>query len=96
MSVFLPGAAWVILSKTPKADESIDQMRECDSDKGEGGPRIRKFCGHHLSMAPKVTKACLQYHPPTPMYREIRFKCDVLIVTLLKWMGKITQIMSET
>ena len=84
MSVFLPGAAWVILSKTPKADESIDQMRECDSDKGEGGPRIRKFCGHHLSTAPKVTKACLQYRPPTRMYREIRFKCDVLIVFFFK------------
>ena len=37
---------------TPKADESIDKLRECDRDRG-GCPKIRKCCVRHLSMAPK-------------------------------------------
>ena len=37
---------------TPKADDSTDKLRECVRDKG-GGQKIRKFCGRHLSMAPK-------------------------------------------
>ena len=38
---------------TQKAEVSADKLRECDSDKGEGGKKIRKFCGCHLSMAPR-------------------------------------------
>ena len=32
---------------TPKADDSTDKLRECDSDMGEGGLKIRKFSGRH-------------------------------------------------
>ena len=41
---------------TRKADDSTDKLGECDGDKGEGdgGQKFRKFCGCHLSMAPKV------------------------------------------
>ena len=35
-----------------KRDDSTDRLREWDSDKGGGGPKIRKFCGRHLSIAP--------------------------------------------
>ena len=38
----------------PKHDNSTDRLREWDSDKGGGGgQKIGKFCGRHLSMAPK-------------------------------------------
>ena len=33
-----------------KRDDSIDRLCEWDSDKGEG---VQKFCGRHLSIAPK-------------------------------------------
>ena len=36
-----------------KRDDSTDRLREWDSDKGGVGPKIRKFCGRHLSIAPK-------------------------------------------
>ena len=36
-----------------KRDGSTDRLREWDSDKGGGGPKIQKFCGRHLSIAPK-------------------------------------------
>ena len=36
-----------------KRDDSTDRLRELDSDKGGGGQKIGKFCGRHLSMAPK-------------------------------------------
>ena len=35
-----------------KRDDSTDRLREWDSDKGGVGPKIRKFCGRHLSIAP--------------------------------------------
>ena len=28
---------------SPKADNSTDKLRECDSDKGGGGQKIQKF-----------------------------------------------------
>ena len=31
----------------------VDRLCEWDSDKGGGGPKIRKFCGRHLSIAPE-------------------------------------------
>ena len=37
-----------------KCDDSTDRLREWDSDKGGGGPKIRKFCGRHLSIAPNI------------------------------------------
>ena len=37
----------------PKADKSIDRLRECDSDRVGG--KIRRVCRRHLSMAQKGT-----------------------------------------
>ena len=34
-----------------KRDDSTDRLREWDSDKGGVGPKIRKICGRHLSIA---------------------------------------------
>ena len=41
---------------SPKADDSTDKLRECDSDKGEGGggQKIRKLCGRHLGTVPLI------------------------------------------
>ena len=38
-----------------KRDDSTDRLREWDSESlsvTRGGPKIRKFCGRHLSIAP--------------------------------------------
>ena len=32
----------------PKRDDSIYRLREWDSDKGGGGPKIQKNCGRHF------------------------------------------------
>ena len=37
---------------TPKAHESTEMLRECDSDKGEGGPKIQTFLGMSYVHAP--------------------------------------------
>ena len=44
---------------TPKADDSTDKLRECDSDKGDGGQKFWKFCGRHISMAPLLLEYVL-------------------------------------
>ena len=41
-----------------KRDNSTDRLREWDSDKGGRGPKIRKFCGHHLIIAPNACTIC--------------------------------------
>ena len=42
---------------TQKADDSTDKLRECDSDKEEGGQQFSKFCGRHLCMVPYLGNA---------------------------------------
>ena len=51
-----------------KRDDSTDKLREWDIDKGGGGPKIRKICGRHLSIAPKMDcyyelGGQFRYHP---------------------------------
>ena len=36
---------------TPKAHESTDKLRECGTRR-RGGPKIRKYCRHHVYMPP--------------------------------------------
>ena len=47
----------------PKRDDSTDRLRERGSDKGGGGPKIGKFCGRHLWMAPKSLEGFLESGP---------------------------------
>ena len=39
----------------PPKQTSTDKLRECDSYRGGGGLKIRKFSGRHLSIAPYTT-----------------------------------------
>ena len=70
-----------------QADESTDKLRECDSDKGEGVKKIRKFCGCHMYMPPK--KKQLRLGPYVPrVFRSLArpvfpsWKCGQILFTL--------------
>ena len=39
-------------SVTVSGEVCTDKLRECDSDKAGGGKKIRKFCRHHMNIAP--------------------------------------------
>ena len=41
-----------------KRDNSTDRLHEWDSDKGGRGPKIQKFCGRHLIIAPNACTLC--------------------------------------
>ena len=47
---------------TPKADESTDKLRECDSDRGGGESKIPFFCGRQMYIPHEKKVWCsLQY-----------------------------------